>query len=119
MSSPSPPLTAHLKATYTSPSTPNPQILSSTSLALPSAPQSVESKTAYLSTLRAATTALQDLINKDLTARMEQDARDAASGNKPGSGAKGAPTQGGGAAVINEADEEENYGEEVPEDDEV
>ncbi|KAI0535921.1 hypothetical protein GGR58DRAFT_420583 [Xylaria digitata] len=119
MSSPTP-STVHLKATYTSPSTLNPQILSSTALPLPTTPQSIESKTTYLSALRAATTALQDLINKDLTARMEQDARDAANianGNKPGLRAKGAPTQGG--PVINEADEEENYGEEVPEDDEV
>ncbi|RWA04927.1 hypothetical protein EKO27_g10179 [Xylaria grammica] len=78
----------------------------------------VAAKTAYLSSLRAATTALQDQINAALTARMEQDVRDAATA-AAGPGAKGAPTttttQGG--AVIDEADEEENYGEEVPEDD--
>ncbi|TGJ82950.1 hypothetical protein E0Z10_g5791 [Xylaria hypoxylon] len=99
----------HLKATYTSPSTPTPQILSSTVLPLPSTPQSVESKTAYLRALRTATTALQDRINAYLTARMEQDARDVAR----------RATQGGGGAVVDEADEEENYGEEVPENDDV
>ncbi|KPM45787.1 hypothetical protein AK830_g835 [Neonectria ditissima] len=60
-------------------------------------PASVADKTAYLAALRAAVTDAQAQINKELTARMEQDkARD--------------------AAAVDDAKEEENYGEEVQED---
>ncbi|KAI1424979.1 hypothetical protein F5Y12DRAFT_714641 [Xylaria sp. FL1777] len=114
--------TVHLKAIYTSPSNPNPQTLSSTPLSLalslchscsqPTTTQSsVETKTAFLRTLRAATTALQDTINADLTARMEQDATNS---QHTGSGST-RTTQEGASAAINEVAEEENYGEEAPE----
>ncbi|KAI1348131.1 hypothetical protein F5Y01DRAFT_226819 [Xylaria sp. FL0043] len=106
--------TVHLKATYTSPEVPNPQTISSTPLTLPTT-QAVEDKTAFLRALRAATTDLQDRINADLTARMEQDAANASSGSvKTAQGGAGA----GAAAAVNEAAEEENYGEEVVEEDE-
>ncbi len=63
---------------------------------LPSA--SSDNKTSYLAALRAAVTDTQATINKELTARMEEDkARDA------------------GAAAVDDAKEEENYGEEVQE----
>lgn len=69
---------------------------------LPSASAAASStadKTSYLAALRAAVTDTQATINKELTARMEDDkARDA-----------------GGAAAVDDAKEEENYGEEVQE----
>ncbi|CAM1509358.1 Fc.00g030970.m01.CDS01 [Cosmosporella sp. VM-42] len=58
---------------------------------------SIADKTKYLASLRAAITATQDEVNKELTARMEEDKlRDAKTG-------------------VDEAKEEENYGEEVVE----
>ncbi|KAI1276464.1 hypothetical protein F5Y07DRAFT_136690 [Xylaria sp. FL0933] len=116
--------TVHLKATYTSPSIPNPQTISSTSLTLPSSlsnsqstttQAAVKDKTAFLRALRAATTDLQDRINADLTARMEQDAANAnacSGSTKTVQGEAGA-----GAAIVNEVAEEENYGEEVVDED--
>jgi len=60
---------------------------------------------AYLSSLRTAAASVQDDINKELTRRMEEDkAREAGSAT--------------GGVSIDEAKEEENYGEEVVEDDE-
>lgn len=59
-------------------------------------------KTAYLSSLRNAIAETQEQINKELTSRMEDDKATAA--------AKGAPTK-------DDATEEDNYGEEVPEED--
>ncbi|TVY32347.1 hypothetical protein LSUB1_G008126, partial [Lachnellula subtilissima] len=60
-------------------------------------------KTAYLSALRKATSQMQKEINKELTMRMEEDkAVDIASKGKGG---------------VDEAKEEDNYGEEVPEED--
>ncbi|KAI1434023.1 hypothetical protein GGR50DRAFT_665083 [Xylaria sp. CBS 124048] len=100
--------TVHLKATYTSPNTSHqPQILASTPLTLPlsisaSNPTSTpsrdvsKSKTTYLNSLRTATVALQERINAELTARMEED----------NAGARG----------VDEVAEEENYGEEAQED---
>jgi hypothetical protein len=62
----------------------------------------VESKTKYLSDLRQSVTSLQDQVNKELTARMEEDkAREAAAAN--------------GAKTVDDEKEEENYGEEVVE----
>jgi hypothetical protein len=61
-------------------------------------------RTAYLAALRVATVELQEQVNKDLTLRMENDkasATDAAS--KAGMG--------------DDAKEEDNYGEEVPDED--
>jgi hypothetical protein len=89
-----------LSATYTSPTN------APFTLALPiSAPidnTNVESKTKYLSDLRQSVTSLQDQVNKELTARMEEDkAREAAAAN--------------GAKMVDDEKEEENYGEEVVE----
>ncbi|OAA79827.1 Gon7 [Akanthomyces lecanii RCEF 1005] len=66
---------------------------------LPSATSS--DKTSYLAALRTAVTDAQATINKELTARMEEDnkARDSSAG----------------AAALDDAKEEENYGEEVQE----
>ncbi|KAI1123060.1 hypothetical protein F5Y10DRAFT_61046 [Nemania abortiva] len=124
-----PTTTVHLTATYTSPRTHIPQTLSSTPLALPttlastSTSEALESKTSYLRDLRAATVALQDRINAELTARMEEDAREAQSAEGPqsGSGMAGKVLQGSTAAAgVDEVAEEEHYGEEAgEEDDEV
>ncbi|KAI1823921.1 hypothetical protein F4861DRAFT_508249 [Xylaria intraflava] len=95
------PKTVHLKATYKSPTEP-PKHLTSAPLPLPPNPPTPESKTAYLRALRAATTALQERINAELTARMEADNRSQA-----------------GTGGVNEAAEEENYGEEVQDGDEA
>ncbi|OAQ99152.1 hypothetical protein LLEC1_02401 [Akanthomyces lecanii] len=58
-------------------------------------------KTSYLAALRTAVADAQATINKELTARMEEDnkARDASAD----------------AAAVDDAKEEENYGEEVQE----
>ncbi|KAK5635889.1 hypothetical protein RRF57_011601 [Xylaria bambusicola] len=121
-SAPTASTTVHLVATYTSPRVPGPQTLSSTPLSLPlqrdpsTTPLSVSDRTAFLSSLRSATIALQDRINTDLTARMEEDA--AITTQDSGSAAKTAAAQRGGAES-DEIAEEENYGEEQPpEDDE-
>ncbi len=64
-------------------------------------------RTAYLAALRKATSEMQEQINKDLTARMEEDkAREA--------GINGVSKKNG---AVDEAKEEDNYGEEVPEED--
>lgn len=64
----------------------------------------VPDKTKYLSDLRKATATMQEQINKELTQRMEEDkAQEAARSGK-------APKR-----AVDEAKEEENYGEEVPE----
>lgn len=63
-------------------------------------------RTAYLAALRKATAEMQEIINKELTSRMEEDkAREAASNgiSKLNS------------AKVDEAKEEVNYGEEVAE----
>jgi hypothetical protein len=64
--------------------------------------ETVEEKTTYLSALRLATTEMQARVNEELTARMEED-----------------KAQEGGAAKgkVDEAKEEDNYGEEVVEED--
>ncbi|KAI0401745.1 hypothetical protein F4802DRAFT_600747 [Xylaria palmicola] len=129
MSSPTNPV--HLRATYTSPSTSTPQVFSSVPLPLPSASSpattSTEQKTAYLHALRAATIDLQDRVNAALTARMEEDAAAASAKDKDGDGlargegkgkgkgGKAGKSVGGGG--VDEAAEEENYGEEVPDED--
>jgi hypothetical protein len=62
---------------------------------------------AYLGALRKATTELQERINTELTQRMEEDkVRDAT----------GAAEKGMKNGVVDEGNEEENYGEEVVED---
>jgi len=65
-------------------------------------------KTAYLRTLQEATAKMQDHINAELTARMEEDKALEASSTHGAAKAKG---------VVDEAKEEDNYGEEVVEED--
>ncbi|TAQ85669.1 hypothetical protein B7494_g6011 [Chlorociboria aeruginascens] len=64
-------------------------------------------RTTYLSSLRIATAKMQEVINQELTARMEDDK------------ANGALTIGSGVSKskVDEAKEEDNYGEEVVEED--
>lgn len=64
---------------------------------------SVPDKTKYLTDLRQATSAMQEQINKELTQRMEEDK--AAEATKNGTTTNG----------VDEAKEEENYGEEAQE----
>ena len=66
-------------------------------------------RTAYLSSLRKATAVMQEQINKELTARMEEDKAKEAEGLN---GASKATAKG-----ADESKEEDNYGEEVPEED--
>ncbi|OAA64004.1 Gon7 [Cordyceps fumosorosea ARSEF 2679] len=83
--------TASLTAEYASPA--NDAFTVATAL-----PSTDTNKTSYLAVLRAAVVDAQATINKELTARMDEDkARDA------------------GAAAVDDAKEEENYGEEVQE----
>lgn len=88
--------TTPLTARYASPA--------NAAFAVETALPSTGDKTSYLGALRAAVTDAQATINKELTARMEEDkARDAG----------GAAA----AAAVDDAKEEENYGEEVQEED--
>lgn len=88
-----------LTAQYQSPAN-EPFTANSTIPAPPS--DSLADKSAYLGALRQAISSTQDRINKELTARMEEDkARD----TNAGSGKKG----------VDDLKEEENYGEEVQE----
>lgn len=66
----------------------------------------VPDKTKYLNELRKATATMQEQINKELTQRMEEDKAEEATKN-------GKPAKG-----VDEAKEEENYGEEVVEEEE-
>lgn len=65
-------------------------------------------KTAYLRALRDATAKMQDHINAELTARMEEDKVREASTTNGAAKAK---------AVVDEAKDEDNYGEELVEED--
>lgn len=86
-----------LTATYASPT----NDAFTTSVPLPAATSTTAEKTTYLAALREAVTKTQADINKELTARMEEDkARDTS------------------AAAADDAKDEENYGEEVVEEDE-
>ena len=88
-----------LSAAYTSPT--NAPFTISTPL--PTA--AGEDKTQHLVALRGAVADAQDRINRELTARMDEDrARGEAAAAAGGGGAK---------AGVNEDKEEENYGEEV------
>ena len=90
-----------LSASYTSPS--NEPFTVSENINPPSS-SGTEDKTKYLSGLRKAVSSAQERLNKELTARMDQDkAKEAGEGDKSVTGA-------------DDAKEEENYGEEVPED---
>lgn len=91
-----------LTATYQSPT--NEPFTHTQKLPAPPTAKTTD-RTAYLATLRKATAEMQETINKELTARMEEDkAREAA--------ANGVSK----AKVVDEAKEEDNYGEEVVED---
>ena len=89
-----------LTATYTSDS--NEPFSFSQSFPTPDA-SNVDDKSKYLGSLRAAVVETQEKINKELTARMEEDKARDATGPK--------------VADVDEAKEEENYGEEVVEED--
>lgn len=92
--------TPALTATYASPTNETFKVTKK----LPAIPpaNSVTDKVSYLSALREAVTQTQQDINKELTARMEEDnARDAAKGT---------------TTTANDEKDEENYGEEVQED---
>lgn len=66
--------------------------------------EDIGERTSYLAELRAGVVDIQEKVNKELTARMEDDkARDATGANVPD---------------VDEAKEEENYGEEVVEEEE-
>ncbi|OAA49131.1 EKC/KEOPS complex, subunit Gon7 [Beauveria brongniartii RCEF 3172] len=91
-----------LTASYTSPT--NEAFAITTPLPSSSSSSSPD-KTSHLGALRVAVADAQDTINKELTARMEEDkARDASAA-------------GAAAVAIDDAKEEENYGEEVQEGD--
>lgn len=93
-----------LSATYSSPS--NGKFEHVHKLPTPTSDK-VSDRTSYLGALRKATVAMQERINKELTARMEED-KVRETGN-----ANGSKVNNGG--VIDEAKEEDNYGEEVVE----
>ncbi|KAM3444464.1 hypothetical protein NHJ13734_001431 [Beauveria thailandica] len=104
MSQPATTTTNTLTASYTSPT--NEAFAITTPLPSSSSSSSSSDKTSHLGALRVAVADAQDTINKELTARMEEDkARDVS--------AAGAVA----AAAIDDAKEEENYGEEVQEGD--
>lgn len=90
-----------LSATYQSPT--NESFTHTTHLPSPPTTNSTD-RTSYLAALRKATAEMQETINKELTSRMEEDkAREAAAtGNTK-------------SKVVDEAKEEDNYGEEVVE----
>lgn len=67
---------------------------------------SASDRTSYLASLRKATKTLQDTINAELTLRMEEDNARAAAGSASKS-----------KNAIDEAKEEDNYGEEIVEED--
>lgn len=96
-----------LSATYTSPT--NAPFTTAHDLPAPpsgTANPTVADKTAYLAALRAAVGSAQAEINKELTMRMEED------NNKKAQG-EGAQNDKKAKAAVDEAMEEENYGEEV------
>ncbi|KFY46665.1 hypothetical protein V494_00388 [Pseudogymnoascus sp. VKM F-4513 (FW-928)] len=93
-----------LRATYNSPTNPT----FSHAAAIPfSTSNSTSERTNYISALRSETSKLQDLINSELTTRMEDDKARQASDSTT-SAKKG---------VVDEIAEEENYGEEGVEED--
>ncbi|CEJ92361.1 hypothetical protein VHEMI08017 [[Torrubiella] hemipterigena] len=89
--------TPSLTATYSSPT----NEAFTTSTPLPASASTTAEKTAFLTALREAVTKTQAEINKELTARMEEDnARNNTS------------------SAADDAKDEENYGEEVVEEEE-
>ncbi|KAI2602500.1 hypothetical protein GGR54DRAFT_644990 [Hypoxylon sp. NC1633] len=69
-------------------------------------------KATYLSGLREAASALQDRMNSELTARMGEEAHEAAASNPSSSGTADGNVKKGNANA-GEVAEEENYGEEM------
>jgi hypothetical protein len=89
-----------LSATYQSPT--NESFTTTYQIPAPPSDKTTD-RTAYLAALREATAALQEQINIKLTARMEEDkARESANGFAKAKG-------------VDEAKEEDTYGEEIPE----
>lgn len=93
-----------LSVTYTS--TTNPPFAISLPLTAPAVAPTVESKTKYLAALRQSAISLQEQVNRELTARMEEDKVQDASA-----------TTAAGVKAVDDEKEEENYGEEVQEED--
>lgn len=90
-----------LSATYTS--TTNAPFTVSLPLSAPLDSATVAGKIKYLVEMRQSVLSLQDQVNKELTARMEEDKeREAAAAN-------------GAKKTVDDEREEENYGEEVQE----
>lgn len=85
-----------LSATYHSPN--NPSFTSTHELPPPATPKTTD-RSAYLAALRKAATTMQEHINSELTARMDED--------KARGDAK--------SKAVDDAKEEDTYGEEVPE----
>jgi len=90
-----------LSATYQSPN--NDNFTHTTKLSTPPSKKPAH-RTAYLADLRKAIVVMQEQINKELTSRMEDDKACEAGG-----------VRGASTGVVDEAKEEDNYGEEVVE----
>ncbi|KAK4111145.1 hypothetical protein N656DRAFT_690295, partial [Canariomyces notabilis] len=91
-----------LSANYTS--TSNAPFTISLPLTTPPNSTTTENKTKYLAELRQSAISLQEQVNRELTARMEEDkTRDTSATTDPG------------ASLVDDEKEEENYGEEVVE----
>lgn len=95
-----------LSATYASPT--NAPFIHTQKIPTPPS-TGISDRTAYLGALRKATTAMQEQINKELTARMEEDRAVAAAGTNGSSKEN--------EKAVDESKEENNYGEEVAEED--
>jgi hypothetical protein len=93
-----------LSATYQSPA--NEAFTQAQKIPAPPTSKTTD-RTAYLAALRKATAEMQEQINKELTTRMEEDK--ARESRTNGSSKKN--------GAVDEAKEEDNYGEEVPEED--
>jgi hypothetical protein len=92
-----------LSATYTS--TANAPFSVSLPLTAPADSTTVETKSKYLSELRTHVASLQQQVNRELTARMEEDkARESSTA-----------AANGVVKAVDDEKEEENYGEEVQE----
>lgn len=98
--------TAIFSATYSSPT--NETFTHTQTLIALQPTSSTKERTTYLGALRKGITEMQEKINKDLTARMEED-------NLKSNSTAGAQKE--GKAVVDEKKEEDNYGEEVVEED--
>jgi hypothetical protein len=88
-----------LSATYQSPTN---EPFTHTQKLPVAASSKTKDRTTYLAALRKATAELQEAINKELTSRMDEDKTREAAANGTSK-----------AKVVDEAKEEDNYGEEV------